>query len=323
MTELRVGLVGAGMVSAHHVAGWAACRGARLVAIADPSPDAARARAAAAGVPTFPSLAEMLGGVAVDAVDLATPVATHAPLVLEATAAGLPVLCQKPLAETAAAAAALIDALPPDARVMVHENWRWRGPYRSLAAALRRGTLWRPTHFHFDVASAGLLPDATGALPALARQPFFTTMPRLVVLELLIHHLDTLEFLFGPLTIDAARTARRCDRVAGEDLAVISLSAGGLTGELVGDLCRPHAPPMPRDRLTLFGPTRATVDGWTFAIGPDRLFAVDPVVGYQASYTAALQHFADCVATGAPFETPAEAGLQTLRHVERIYQLAA
>ena len=95
---LRVGLVGAGWVTQHHLAGWERLAGrAKVVAIADPNAAAARSRAEAFGIErTFASAAEMLEHVALDAVDVAAPREFHAPAVRMAAAKGLAVLCQKP-----------------------------------------------------------------------------------------------------------------------------------------------------------------------------------------------------------------------------------
>ena len=323
MTELRVGLVGAGMVSAYHIRGWQTCPGARLVAIADPDAARAMARAGEAGVPAFETLGAMAAAMSLDAVDITSPVATHAALVREAAASGLAVMCQKPLAPSAADAAALIDDLATEARVMVHENWRWRGPYRALKAVLDGGLRDRVDGFTLDVASAGLLPDANGDRPALVRQPFMAQMPRLIVLELLIHHLDTLAFLFGPLTVEGALLERRSDAVVGEDHAAIRLSAGGLEGELVGDFCRPGAPAMPRDALTLAGGGGATLDGWQVSVGDRTIYATEADAGYQASYSDTIRHFVEQLRSGEPFETPPQTALQTLRLIEEIYALGA
>jgi len=37
------------------------------------------------------------------------------------------------------------------------------------------------------------------------RQPFFATEERLLLMEVMIHHVDTLRFLLGPLALDGAR----------------------------------------------------------------------------------------------------------------------
>src|SRR3954454_18930386 len=97
---LRVGLIGAGMVSRHHLIAWAALGDqARVVAIADPSAENAARRAGEFGIDgMFRDAESMLANAELDAFDIASPRATHSSLVRLAIAKGLPVLCQKPLA---------------------------------------------------------------------------------------------------------------------------------------------------------------------------------------------------------------------------------
>ncbi len=319
MADLRVGLIGAGMVSQYHLAGWADCPGARVVAIADPNPARATARAASLGLPVYASLAEMRAAERLDAVDIVAPVGAHGALISEVVAAGLPVMCQKPLMPDAAAARRLLSGLPATARVMVHENWRWRRPYRLLKSALDDGRVANPGCFEMQVESSGLLPDALGHYPALVRQPFFADMDRLIVFELLIHHLDTLQFLFGPIEIVSATLAHRCPAVRGEDRAEIELRAGGVPGRLTGDFCVPSRPAMPEDRLRLDGNGGTCVTGWALKIPGTPVDAIDPHVGYQKSYTATIRHFVTCAKRGMPFETPAIDGERLLDIVEAIY----
>jgi predicted dehydrogenase/nucleoside-diphosphate-sugar epimerase len=87
----------------------AARTGARIVAIADPSP-AARAGLAAhvPGVPQFDSLEAMLAAVSPDVVHVCTPPAMHGPLARAALEAGCHVYVEKPFTGTAAEAEALL-----------------------------------------------------------------------------------------------------------------------------------------------------------------------------------------------------------------------
>src|SRR5688500_9903502 len=118
----RIGLIGAGMVSRHHLIAWAGIADqARVVAVADPSADNAEA---------------MLAETDVDAIDIAAPREMHAPLVRLAAAKHLPVLCQKPLAPNLQQATDLAAEVRDLTRLMVHENWRFRGYYRDAAAWL-------------------------------------------------------------------------------------------------------------------------------------------------------------------------------------------
>jgi predicted dehydrogenase len=130
--RLRIGLVGAGWVSRHHLlGGQAQARRAQVVAIADPSRESRVARVEAFGIErNFPDLRAMLDTVPLDAVDICAPRETHVQLVRLAAERGLPVLCQKPLAPVLAEAEALVRAVDGRVRLMVHENWRFRPYYR-------------------------------------------------------------------------------------------------------------------------------------------------------------------------------------------------
>ena len=99
---LRIGLIGAGMVSRHHLMAWADIPdSARVVAIADPSRENAARRADEFSISKIYADAEaMLAASELDAVDIAAPRQFHAPLVRLAAKRGLPVLCQKPLAQS-------------------------------------------------------------------------------------------------------------------------------------------------------------------------------------------------------------------------------
>lgn len=321
---LRVGLVGAGMVSQFHVAGWQVCADAELRGIADPDIGRAQARALeAGGVPFFSALAGMAADIDLDAVDIVAPPHLHGALIGEALALGLHVMCQKPLAPTASEASAIVSGLPTEPRVMVHENWRWRAPYRVLKHALQTGILDAPEKFEFRVQSSGLVPAANGTFPAIERQPFFVGLQRFLVTELLVHHLDTLAFLFGPLTVLEARLDRRCDAIIGEDFADIRLMAGGIEGRLVGDCCVPGAQPLPNDRLILDDGASADIDGWSVRLSDNDIRSFDPSESYQRSYSDTIAHFARCIRMGDGFETTPEQAVAVLETVEEIYRLGA
>src|SRR5689334_8064081 len=224
---LRIGLVGAGMVSRHHLIAWAAIADqARVVAVADPSTDNAGRRAGEFAIEgTFPSAEAMLAAVELDAIDIAAPRQMHAPLVRLAAAKRLPVLCQKPLAPNLQQASELAAEVSNQTRLMVHENWRFRGYYRDAAAWLREGRIGNVKQAQLTLLTSGVLPGPDGLCPALERQPFMRRERRMLVAEVLIHHLDTLRMLLGPLRVTAAQLSRSSDQLVGEDGAVIQLKA--------------------------------------------------------------------------------------------------
>ncbi|MCR9121773.1 MAG: Gfo/Idh/MocA family oxidoreductase [Phyllobacteriaceae bacterium] len=322
MTGLNVGLVGAGMVAEFHIEGWRRCPSAHIVGIADPDLSQAAARADQAGVKAFPSLSDMRKACSLDAVDIVAPPIAHAALIGEAVATGLHVLCQKPLAPSFDAARAIVSDLPGSPRVMIHENWRWRAPYRALKAGLRSGAIAMPDRFAFSVESCGLIARDDGTYPALERQAFFASLDRFLVIELLVHHLDVLSFLLGPIAVNGARLCRRCPAVRAEDGAMIHLSAGGVPGVLTGDFCKPGAPERPTDHLVFEGDDRVEVQGWSAKRNRQLLASVDPVEGYLDSYARAIAHFVEALAEDKPFETPASTGVDLLELVETVYAKA-
>ena len=221
---LRVGMVGAGWVTQHHLAGWSRLKGdATVVAIADPNAEAARVRAETFGIAqTFSSAAQMFDAVQLDAVDVAAPREFHAGIVRLAADRGLAVLCQKPLAPSFSEASALVAEVGDRCRLMVHENWRFRRYYRDLAGMLHDGRIGEVVQGQMVLLSSGLLPDERGTLPLVERQPFIASLERALVMEVLIHHIDTLRFLLGDMTLDFARLGRASVAMRGEDRALLA-----------------------------------------------------------------------------------------------------
>ena len=324
---LRIGLIGAGWVTQHHLAGWQreAAR-ARVVAIADPSLANAQARADAFGIDAVYADAQaMFAASRLDAVDIAAPRETHADLVRLAAMHGIPTICQKPLAPTFDAAAALVDDVTAIAgmRLMVHENWRFRPYYRQIAQWLRDDRIGRVQQAQMTLLSSGLIENARGVLPALERQPFIASLTRALVMVILIHHIDTLRFLLGEKTVAHARTGRHSPAMAGEDHATVSFdTAAGATVLLLANLGAHGEPPALADRLTLIG-ARGTIklQGNTLTCDGERpdIRRYDMAQCYADSYAATITHFLDALASGAAFETSPADNLRTLRLVEDIY----
>lgn len=327
MTTLRVGLAGAGWVARYHLESWARLAGrAHVVAIADPNMAAARSRAVAFGIPAvYESPEAMLHGERLDAVDVAAPREAHAPLCRLAARHRLAILCQKPLAPTLAEAETLVVELAgAGVRCMVHENWRFRPHYRRIAEWLRDGRVGQIRTVTMSVVTSGLLPDASGDLPALVRQPMLATLDRLLVMEVMIHHIDTLRYLLGPLSLDGARLGKSCPRVRGEDRAsLLFATARGAAVSLIGDFMAHGYPPELMDRLEILG-TRGAItldhDRLCLRGDADEDVALDLQANYRASYAAAIAHFVDRLADGHPFETAPEDNLETLRIVEAAYR---
>ena len=325
---LRVGIVGAGWVTQYHLPAWIRLPNVELVAICDPDPAALAQRADAFQILNrFATVEDMLDGVQLDVLDIASPRQFHAAHARAGAARGLPLLCQKPLGVDLAEAEALVADVVGQVPVMVHENWRFRPYYRELKEWLDAGIVGDIAAIRLDFHSSGMIPGPDGQRPALVRQPFFRHERRLLVMEVLIHHLDTVRFLFGDFDLESARLLRNNQDVVGEDIAILGLTRqmDGVPLSVNGNLAVYGAPPNPTDQLWIWG-TRGTlhVDGSTLRLfGPSpREVLFDPTDSYQAAYNGAIGHFVNQLASGAPFETSALDNLETLRLVERAYQIS-
>jgi predicted dehydrogenase len=84
--------------------------GARLVALADPVPDALQAAVDQTGAQGFAEPLAMIAEADVDAVVIAAPTTAHLPLALAAIERGIAILVEKPLAGTVAEATRIVDA---------------------------------------------------------------------------------------------------------------------------------------------------------------------------------------------------------------------
>jgi predicted dehydrogenase len=174
--------------------------------------------------------------------------------------------------------------------------------------------------------NSGFLPDAAGRRAAFIRQPFMQHEARLMLAEVLIHHLDTMRFLCGELRVVSARAQRTLPDVVGETVADVFLeTAVGASVTVTGTMAAPGYGPRAPDRLEIVGSKASAVfeESELRLLGPEpRSRKYDNDVGYQASFDGVIAHFVECLETGAPFETGPDDNLETLRLVEHAYWAA-
>ena len=328
-SPIRVALAGAGMISHYHLIGWrnAGTERVRVVAVYDLDRQRAEARAREFGIPKVYDKPEaMLDREKIDALDVASPRETHAFWVEAAAQRGIDVLCQKPMTPTLVESEALAREVAGKIRLMVHENWRFRPWFREIKKWIEAGEIGEIAACQMALLSSGLLPDASGKRPALVRQPFMAEEPRMLIAETLIHHIDTVRWLVGPLRVVSARAARAVPEIKGESLATILMeTAKGVPVTVMGTMAAPGFPSRTGDRLELIGrAASATLETTELHLrGPKpRHQSYDHDAGYQASFDGVIAHFVDRLLTGAPFETDPADNLETLRLVEHAYWAA-
>ncbi len=150
--SIGVGIIGAGVMGADHariIAGQVA--GAHLVAVSDA--DEARARAIAGETSAKRGVNDPLGVIndpEVGAVLVASPDATHADFAIACIKAGKPVLCEKPLAPTAAEGLRVIEAELSAGKRLVQLGFmrRFDPGYTEMKSLLQSGRYGAALAFH-------------------------------------------------------------------------------------------------------------------------------------------------------------------------------
>ncbi|PAZ10918.1 dehydrogenase [Streptomyces sp. SA15] len=233
MAELEVALIGAGGIARAHLPAWAAL-GARVRVHA---PDGrAPALAREFGATSVGSLSEAIAGSAV--VDVCTPTDTHREITLVAVAAGAHVLCEKPLALSAAEAGDMADAAEAaGVRLYPGHVVRFFPAYARLRDLVAGGGLGRVAVARFT--RTGRYPTWSGWFADPARSGGILT-------DQMIHDMDIARWLFGDVVRVHARqqghlTAPAPEGAVATGTAVLT-HAGGTITQVVGVWGPPATP---------------------------------------------------------------------------------
>ncbi|MEL6584583.1 MAG: Gfo/Idh/MocA family oxidoreductase [Pseudomonadota bacterium] len=233
---MRVGLIGAGYFAAFHAEAWTRLGCDLVVADLD------QEKAAAIGRPVP---VEALFADPPDIIDIATPPPSHATLIRRALAARPRVIiCQKPFCTSLEEARDVAkDAKVAGVSLIVHENIRFQPWYRRIKEVVEAGTLGDLHRAAFSFRTG----DGQGPIAYLDRQPYFQTMPRLLIHETGVHWIDTFRFLFGEAEAVDADLQRMNPAIVGEDAGRFTLRyANGLRATFDGDRCLDSGAENPR-----------------------------------------------------------------------------
>ncbi|MEO0003622.1 MAG: hypothetical protein RLZZ22_1314 [Pseudomonadota bacterium] len=145
--SLKMALIGAGRIGSFHAETIARrLHNARLVAVADPAPGAARKLADSLDCDlAYTDPQQVFANPDVDAVLIATPARFHTPLAVSAANAGKHVFCEKPMALTIVEAEAVIEAAARNqVQLQVGFNRRWDRAFSEGRAAIDAGRIGTP-----------------------------------------------------------------------------------------------------------------------------------------------------------------------------------
>lgn len=230
MSRTRIAVIGAGAFGRKHVDTISADPSCELVAVADPSPESI-AYARERRIRHFTDYATLLDEAKPDAVIIAAPNALHVPIGLACAERRVPMLVEKPIAETVEAADRLIAAAARTGTPLLVGHHRRHNPVLAAArAVVQGGRLGRLT----AVAALWLLqkPD-----DYFAAGPWRREAGGGPLLINFIHDIDDLRFVAGEITAVQAFTANQVRGFAVEDTAVVNLrlAGGALASATISD----------------------------------------------------------------------------------------
>ena len=329
---LRGALVGCGFFAENHLHAWRMIEGAEIVALCDQNAGRlATVSEAFAVAATYSDVDSLLDAERLDFVDIATGPASHRVLVEKVAARRLPVICQKPIARTMEDARALVAACEESGvPLMIHENFRWQTPMRTVKAVLDSGRIGAPFFGRVSFRSA---------FDVFSGQPYLATDERFIVEDLGIHILDIARFLFGEVDHLSASIQRVNPNIRAEDVATILMAhRSGMTS--VVDCSYATALPFENFPQTLIeidgarGTLRLDADFRLTVHSPEGteqrsvapallLWAERPWHGIQESVLSIQRHFIECLKAGATPETSGRDNLSTFALVEAVYRSAA
>lgn len=333
MNKKKGVLVGAGYFSQFHFDAWSRLENVDLVAVCDVSEETAGQAAQKYSIANhYTDFAEMLDREQPDFVDIATGPHSHLSLVTQAAQRGVAIICQKALAPTFQEATQIVQvAQDANVRLMVHENFRFQSWYREIRRQIDVGAIGDRLHgisFRCRMGD-GWQPDAY-----MGRQPYFRTMPRLMVFETGVHFVDTFRYLAGEISGVYASLNRFNPDIVGEDAAMIMFEfESGASGFWDGN--RFNETNVQNPRLT-FGEALVEGNGGSIrldAVGRltiQRLGQSEEAIDYEFNDHGfagdcvyhTQKHFIDCLQDEHEFETSGHQYLKSLAVVEAIYQSA-
>jgi len=209
--QLNIGLIGAGRMGAYHVDTWERVSEGRLLAVADPDENVARARIGRRPIDWVGDYRWLLERADVDAVCICAPSAQHARIALDALAAGKHVFVEKPIAT------ALDDGLRMAAaarqaglKLMVGHIERFNPSVGKLAELIAEGRIGRVFRAHAT---------RVGPLPVRIQDTG-------VAIDLATHDLDLMQFVLGRDITSIYAEGSRCVHPTQEDIISCLLRFG-------------------------------------------------------------------------------------------------
>ncbi|MBV1708024.1 MAG: Gfo/Idh/MocA family oxidoreductase [Hyphomicrobiales bacterium] len=218
--NLKIGIIGVGMIGQDHIRRLTTVlAGASVVAVSDVNGAQAETVAAGIGARCYATGEALIAASEVEAIIVTSWGPTHATYVLAAIAAGKPVFCEKPLAETVEDCEAVLDAEVRHGKRLVQLGFmrRFDSQYRAMKETLRSGIIGAPLIFQ----SGHRNPSVPG---------YYTANNALT--DTAVHDIDTARFLLDDepvaISVKSPRKNSRGGALADPLLTLLDMRSGAL-----------------------------------------------------------------------------------------------
>ncbi len=336
--KIKIGVVGLG-IGRNHIANYKKHAGAEVVAICDTDEAKLSRVGDEHGIKNrYKSLGEMLAAHKLDVVSIATPNKFHAPLTIEALKAGCHVLCEKPMAMSAAEGRRMVEtAKKTGRRLMINFSYRFMPVSLALKEQVDAGVLG-------EVYFARSIWHRRWGLPKFGG---WFGIKKLSgggpLIDLGVHRLDLALWLMG-YPKPAAVLGSAYDKLAApaakaakvefdcEDFAVgLVKFKEGMTLELEASWAA-HRPEAEFMETWIFGSKGGLVHrnvGGRYEFEAE-IFAKEGnsrlakrIVSFDQKVPSAMEHFVDCILAGKPHMATGEEGVKVMQILDGIYKSAA
>lgn len=315
---VRFGLIGAGAIAQAYAEAFKRSPRAELVAVADCRREAADAMAEAAGCVAFSSVAGMLAEMELDAALVCTPPATHPAVCRELMAAGVHVLCEKPLAISSAAAEQMIAAAAEhDVLFTMASKFRYVPDVTQAKSLVASGLLGEVVMFENVFTGHVDMTHRWNSDPEISGGG--------VLIDNGTHSVDITRFFLGDLLEVQAMEGRRIQDLAVEDTAKMFVHAsGGVLGSI--DLSWSVSKELPY-YIAVYGSAGTLLVGWReskYRRAGDAEWTVFGD-GYNkfVAFERQVNNFAAAVAGEEPLLVQPEDALASVRVIEAAYRSLA
>ncbi|MEP7142228.1 MAG: Gfo/Idh/MocA family oxidoreductase [Ferruginibacter sp.] len=210
--KLRLAILGCGFWARYQLPAWLELEGVEIVALYNRDIGKAEELAHQYNIPhCYDDAEKLFENEQLDFVDIITNVETHEYFTLMSAKYGIPVISQKPMANSLLTAKRMLNACNKyNVPLFIHEGFRWQAPIRRLKEVIDSGIIGNPFKARVSFSSA---------FPVFDNQPFLAGLEKFIITDIGSHILDVCRFLFGEAESLYCLTQNINKKIKGEDVA--------------------------------------------------------------------------------------------------------